>query len=474
MKQAFSKGVAWTAMASWLEQAFSVLTFLLISRLIGTEALGIAAMAFAFLFLGEIMVRETITENIVARQDLEEGRLEATFVVLVVFAAILVIGLIGLAYASAVIYRQPMVTPLLIVASPTVMMIALAGVPAALLRRRMAFRALAIRASLGVIAGGVVGLYMAYQGYGAWSLIGQRLVQVGTNTVFAIVAARWLPTKLPNRAELGLVRGLGPKAVMLRALTLMINQTPTVALGIFAGPTAVGLFAFASRLAEIVLFVMVKPLKIVAQSTIAAMKREKAPTAPFLLGLTEVAALLGFSAFTGLALVADPAIHVLVGENWDISADMLPLLCIGFAVTSVTQMQEAYLMAQDRLEDFLKAAAVETVLGIVLIGFAAQYGPVWATAAFALRALIAFGLRTRATLRPEAIPAGAFLNALQAPLLVSVGMGCAVLTWREFMLGRMPDTLYLLCAVGLGTAIGLLIVVVFMPKLGQRLLTFIR
>ena len=137
MKRDFTHGVAWSAAASWLEQAAAAIIFLVIAKLIGVESFGITAMAFAFLFLGEYLVRDTVTEAIVEREFLEEGRLEATFVALTGFALVLTLILIILAPVIAWLYGEPVVASLLIVASPTVLMIGVAGVSTALLRRRL-------------------------------------------------------------------------------------------------------------------------------------------------------------------------------------------------------------------------------------------------------------------------------------------------------------------------------------------------
>ena len=83
MKRDFTIGAAWSTAGGWIEQAVTAINFLVIARLVGVEAFGVAAMAFAFLFLGEFLVRDTLTESIVERRSLEDGRLEATFVALV-------------------------------------------------------------------------------------------------------------------------------------------------------------------------------------------------------------------------------------------------------------------------------------------------------------------------------------------------------------------------------------------------------
>lgn len=270
-----------------------------------------------------------------------------------------------------------------------------------------------------------------------------------------------------------MVKGLGAQVLRLRFITLVIFQTPTVMLGYMADPRAVGLFAFAARLSEIVLTVFVKSLQGVGQPAIAALRRSRQSTADFYLDLIELAALSGFVAYTGLALIAFPLVDLLLGPEWHEASRILPFLCLAYAIIALSSIQEAYLMALDRVQPFLRAAWAEAVLGLVLIGLASQFGPVTAAAAVALRTILAFPLRMRAAHAPEAIRPVQFCKMLVAPLLLAVGMAIVVGAWRLAMLGRIPDVIYVAAAIGIGAASAGGILLGFMPRAVDRLRTFL-
>jgi PST family polysaccharide transporter len=472
MKRDFTIGAAWSAAGGWIEQGVGAVIFLVVARLVGVEDFGLAAMAFAFLFLGEFLVRDTLTEAIVERRTLEDGRLEATLVALTGFSLLIILALGFISLLAAEAYGERTVGPLLMAASPTVLMIGAAGVSTALLRRNLAYRTLAIRAVLGVSAGGIVGITMALNDFGAWSLVGQRLTEVGINSVMSFTAAGWAPKRWPCRADLALLRGLGPKVVLLRLMTIVIGQTPTVALGIFAEPRAAGLFAFGWRLVEIVRALIVRPLQGVAQPVIAAMRRQHAATNHFFLDLNNLAAWIAFPAFVGLALIAAPLVEMLLGQDWRAAGVILPILCVSGAVSALTGIQEAYLLALDRIEAFVRASAMEAVFGIVIVALASQYGPAAAAGAVVLRSLIALPLRTSAALAPERIAPAALITSLAAPMLATATMSVPVALWRIVVLGRVPDLIFLSSAVAIGVAAVFLLLFV-LPNSLARLRTFL-
>ena len=473
MKRDFTIGATWSAAGGWIEQGVGAIIFLVVARLVGVEAFGLAAMAFAFLFLGEFLVRDTLTEAIIERRSLEDGRLEATFVALIGFSLLVALALALISHLAARAYGEPAVGRLLLAASPTVLMIGLSGVSTAQLRRKLAYRTLAIRAVLGVSAGGIVGITMALNDFGAWSLVGQRLTEVGINSLTSFTAAGWVPKHWPRRADFALLRGLGPRVVLLRSMTIIIGQTPTVALGIFAEPRAAGLFAFGWRLVEIVRSLIVRPLQSVAQSVIAAMRRQHTATDHFFLDLNNLAAWIAFPAFVGLALIADPLIEALLGHNWSAAGVLLPILCISGALSALTGIQEAYLLAVDRVGAFVRTAAFEATVGVVIVALASQYGPAAAAGAVVIRALAALPLRTSTALAPERIPASALVGALAAPLLAAVAMAVPVALWRIVVLGRVPDAIFLVSTIVIGVATVCIFLFGLMPGALARLRTFL-
>lgn len=450
MNRHFSRNVAWITGSSLVENLTGIFVFVLVARIIGAEAFGIVMMAFAFVFIGEVLVRDTVTEAIIARETIEDGRLEGTFAVLMMVAFGVVGLLILFSPAIAALYGQPEVAGLLTAASPAILFLGAGGVSNAILRRNHDFRTVAIRNAVAVVAGGTVCITMALAGFGAWSLVAQRLVQLGVNAVISIIAAGWLPKRFPTRADLALVHGLGPNTIVLRSSSLVIVHTPTIALGLTAGPVAVGFYSFAFRLVELLTTLVSFPLKGVAQSSFAERRRQTGETARFLLDVSQIAALVAFTAFAGLAVVAMPGVLLTVGPDWASAGKILPLLCLMGAVNALVAIQEAYLLAHGKIARFLIAAGIEVAVGIILIGLAAPFGLFAVTVAVTARAVIAFPIRSNVALATEAIGWRRYLAKLVAPLLISAGMALVVLVWQHLtgaMMG-VPALFFSSIAVG--------------------------
>ncbi|MEZ5914250.1 MAG: oligosaccharide flippase family protein [Parvularculaceae bacterium] len=352
MERRIAAGAAWTAASNWIEQALAFAVFVAIARFIGADAFGVAAMALAFIMLGEVLLRDTLAEGLISADAVERGREDAVFWALIAFGAALVAALAFAAPFAAKMFGDARVAPVMQAMAPTCIFVAISGVPTAKLRRDMAFKTLAIRAIAGVVCGGAVGLYMAANGYGAWSLVGQRLALTGVNAVLAATGARWLPAGAPWSVDYSLVKGLGPRVVALRSLTIVIMQTPVVALGVVSSASSVAMYSFAARIVEIVIFLIVAPLKRVIQPAAAAMRQAGGDTRSLFADVTAIAALAAFALFAGLAFVGQTFIDLTMGEEWRLAGAIIAPLCAAGALTALIEIQEGYLLALDRSSRF--------------------------------------------------------------------------------------------------------------------------
>ena len=469
MKQQVAAGAAWTAASNWVEQAVALAVYIAIARLIGAEAFGVASMALAFVMLAEVLLRDTLSEGLISKQEAAREDEDAVFWSLIALALIAVGAIMAAAPLVARIFAEPEVAPLMQSFAPVCLLIAISGVPTAKLRRNMAFRMLAARAIAGVVAGGVVGIAMAANGMGPWSLVGQRVTLVGVNAVLALSGARWLPRSLPARSTLGAVRGLGTRVLALRAMSVAIAQTPAVALGIAMGPKAVALFSFAARLVEIALFLIATPLKRVIQPAAAAVRRAGGDTKALFQDMTEIAAFAAFASFAGLAFVGEALVGLMMGEEWRLAGAVIAPLCVGGAIMALTEVQEGYLIGLDRTSAFLRAIFVEVLVGVLLIGLASVYGPTAVAGAVALRVALVLPMRVAATLGAEKIPVRNYLRTLTGPLLAAAGMAGVLTVWRHATHVRLPDATYFPATIVIGVVSFWFFAILMTPATFRRL-----
>ena len=116
-----------------------------------------------------------------------------------------------------------------------------------MLKREMDFRTLSIRSNIGVVAGGVVGLGMAFTGFGAWALVGQILARDGVGLVLLWKLSEWRPRFSFSWWHMRDLMGFSVSNFAAQLAIFAEMQASSVILGLFFGPVAVGLYRIAER-----------------------------------------------------------------------------------------------------------------------------------------------------------------------------------------------------------------------------------
>jgi O-antigen/teichoic acid export membrane protein len=422
----FLGGAVWMAAGNWVEQAVNFAVFVVLARLLGIESFGILAMASVIIVLSEFLVRETFAEGMISAPTVTAADRDAAFWLLAGLGAGLTLIIVLAAAPLADLYDTPKVRGLILALSPTVLLIALTAVPVAILRRDLNFRVLSIRAALGVIAGGVVGIGLALYGFSLWALAGQRLVQVTVNVVLAWSAVRWRPGLAAKRADFARVARLGGQIAGLRAAELSATQFPILVVGLALGPASTGLYSLAWRIVEMISFLIIVPLRMVAQPAFAAIAREGGQTGRLLADISSFLGLVAFPLFAGLAAVSPPAVLAMFGPEWRPAAPALAVLCIAGAYFSIEKIQQALCLSAGR------AAGLTTIAwgNALLIGAfclaAAPYGIVAVAGAVVAGYLIPWPLRFRLAASVAGVPVSVMLRPHLLPLVCALVMAACV------------------------------------------------
>ena len=463
----FSHGVAWMAIGNWIEQAVNFAVFVTLARLLGAKDYGLLAMASVFIVLCESLVRESLSEYLIAAHDPQPEDYNATFWLLAGLGVVLALALALVSGIAARTYGEPQVRHLILALSPSVIIVALNAVPVAILRRNLSFRILSLRAIAGVILGGVVGIGMALNGYGVWSFVGQWLVLISTNAIMAWTAVDWRPG-VTTPVHLQKAASFGAQVLGLRAGELAATQTPLLVIGATLGPEATGLFSVAWRLVETLSFLIVTPLRQASQSAFAALSRQGGGAGELLLDIARLTGLVALPFFAGLSVLSGPIIALVFGAQWAAAAPVLSVMSAMGVYICISRVQMAFCLAAGQAGAISALAWAIVVLAAGLIWLASGWGIVavaWAVVLahfllwpiyFATVARIA-GLQAISFVTPHLLPLlGASLMAVfvallanrvagqSAPVVLALTVPTGMAIYLAFALTSMRDRFALL------------------------------
>ncbi len=369
------RGVGWGAHATGANLTAQIGFMAVMARLLDPAAFGLVAMAHIACRFGSYFAQMGLGPALVQRPVL--GALDVRVALaLAVMVGSGIAALVALAApVAAWFFRTPELTALARVLALTLLIGALGGVPLALLRRALRFRAVAaVEVSAYVLGYGAVGVACALAGLGAWSLVAAAL---GQGLVVLIGASVLVRLPLCPAWDAAVARSLwayGSRHSAAGFLEFLGANLESLAIGRLLGAAPLGLYSRAALLGQL-------PAEhatgVVTRAVNPALARLQGDRAAF--GRMAVAALglvgLGTAVFAGgLAVAAPDVVALLLGAGWAEVAQVVPVLVLATPFMLVTAVSGAALDALGAVGAKARVQTLMTLLRLAGLLPAAVFG----------------------------------------------------------------------------------------------------
>ena len=313
--QIFSQLVAWAS------------TFLVI-RILSPEDYGLFAMTSVVLVLLGLVNGFGFANAVIADRDGGDGQLRQLFGLLIVINGALAAVQFLAAPFVADYYNQPRVTDLLRVQSLIYLTNPFLALGYTVLSRQMDFRRQAQVNMASAFISAVAALAGALAGLGVWTLIVAPLAGFVSRAAGMLIAAQafiWPSFDFRGSKALAAYGGV---AMIGQLFWFIQTQADIVIAGRALSATELGLYTTSLFLAQLFVNKVVPPLNEVAFSAYAKVQDDPAAVAEGFLKSVRIIMLLAVPFCLGLASVAEPALHVMLGEKWLPAAAIVEVLAL--------------------------------------------------------------------------------------------------------------------------------------------------
>ena len=224
LKHQAIKGVMWSAVERFSVQGIQFILTIIIARLVLPSDYGLIAMLNIFLAIARVIVDSGFSSALIQKQD----RTETDFSTVFYFNIFISIGFYLLLYISAPyiasFYREPDLSPVTRWIGLNIVISGFSVVQRAKLTINVDFKRQAKASFAAVLISGVIGILLAYKGWGVWALVVQTLSSSLLNTLLLWMFAKWVPKWEFSKESFNTLFSFGSKLLLSGLLhTIYIN-----------------------------------------------------------------------------------------------------------------------------------------------------------------------------------------------------------------------------------------------------------
>ncbi|MBR2324482.1 MAG: lipopolysaccharide biosynthesis protein [Clostridia bacterium] len=183
----------WSFLERISAQLVSVIVGIILARLLTPDEYGIIAIVMIFITLCDVFVTSGFGTALVQRREVSSIEYNTAFWLSFFISLILYAGLFFAAPLIADFYELEMLTPIIRVFGIRLILTSLNTIQLAKVQREMQFKKYFVSTIIGTVISCIIGVVMAYKGFGAWSLVAQYLSNTFIATLVFVFVCDWIP-----------------------------------------------------------------------------------------------------------------------------------------------------------------------------------------------------------------------------------------------------------------------------------------
>lgn len=364
----------WTYSQQFGSQALTFFVSIILARLLLPEEFGLIGMLAIFIGIGNALFDGGLTSSLIRSTTLEEDDYTTVFY----FNLVCSIALYGLLYIAspyiAEFYNQQSLVSITRIYGLTFIISAFGTVQNTILTRELQFKKQAFITFPAMLIGGVVGILLAYKGFGVWSLVIYALVNAFLMSVFLWLNSTWYPKLLFNKIKFHQHFHYGYKLTLSSILDIIFTNIYQIIIGKFYSVALVGYYTRANSLMMLPVSNISGALNRVIFPVFSKVQDDLPRFKSAYKQIMQLVLFIITPLMVVMAVLAKPLTIFLFTEKWLPMIPIFQIICVSGILYPIHLYNLIVLQVKGRSDLFLKLEVIKKIMVAVVLAITLYYG----------------------------------------------------------------------------------------------------
>lgn len=367
LKGKTKKGLYWSFFNQFANYGMQFCVGIVMARLLSPEDYGITALPAVFIAVAWMLQNAGLSDALVRKVDLKEEDLSTAFF----YSIIVGVSLYGILFFSAPFiagfYKTPVLTSLLRITALTFLWGPLNTTQNVILRRKLDFKTITkISVSTKVISA-IIGISLAYGGYGLWALVLSNLISNLLGLIFIWWQVRWFPHTGWSKESFKYLWGYGNKIMASGLIDTLYNNISPLFIAKYYSPADLGVYNRANGYAGMPSQNITSVIQNVTFPVLSKLQNDNDALANNYRRMLKTTAFVIFPVMLMLSALANPIVILLVTVKWKSCVLLLQILCFALMWYPVHAINLNLLQVKGRSDLFLKLEIYKKIIGLGIL-----------------------------------------------------------------------------------------------------------
>lgn len=361
-------GLIWSSLELIASQGIKFVIQIFLARLLLPEDFGIIGMITIFIAISQSIVDSGFKNALIREKNSTQEDYSTVFFFNLLLAIFLYLLLFFFSPAISDFFEEPKLLLILRILSLVIIINAVGLIQRTILVKKIDFK---LQTKIGVISSvisGAVAIFLAYWGYGVWSLVIQTLSMQFIQSILLSFWNKWKPTFVFSIASFRRLFGFGWKILISGLIDTVYNNIYYFIIGRYFSAIELGYYTNAQKLRDITSQSITSTIQKVSFPVLSLIQDDDRKLKSGYKKIIRTSVFITFPIMMGLIAVSESFIHLLFGVKWDKSIPYFQILCLAGMIFPLHAVNLNILQVKGRSDLFLRLEILKKIIGVACIG----------------------------------------------------------------------------------------------------------
>ena len=348
-------------------QLVSLVVSIVLARLLAPSDYGTITMVYVFLTILQVFIDSGLGQALIQKKDADDIDFSSVFYFNMFMCIVLYAVLFFCAPLIAKFYKMPDLTAVTRVIGITLIISGVKGIQQSYVTKNMLFKKFFVATLGGTIFSAVLGIFMAYKGFGVWALVAQYLSNNLIDTIILWIMVKWRPKFLFSFSRLKILFGFGWKILLSSLIDTGYNQLRSLIIGKVYSASDLAYYNKAKQFPNLIIENVHSSISSVLFPTMSKVQDSKESVKAITRRSMTISTYIMAPMLIGLAVCGKAFISILLTEKWVPCVPYMIIFCITYIFYPLHAANLSAIKALGRSDLFLKLEIIKKIVGIAAI-----------------------------------------------------------------------------------------------------------
>lgn len=375
VKSKVISGLMWKFGERISAQMVSLIVSVILARLLDPSDYGVIALVMVFITIANVFVSSGFGNALIQKKDADNLDFSSVFYINIGVGIIIYLLLYLFAPYIARFYKMPVLSSTLRVLGIRIIIASVNSVQQAYVSRNMLFKRFFWSTLFGTIASGIVGVIMAYRGFGVWALVFQYLTNTCTDTLILWFTVKWRPEIKCSWSRAKKLIIFGSKLLISGLLDTGYKQIRNFIIGKKYTSSDLAYYNQGDKYPSLLVVNINASISSVLFPALAKYQDNTERVKQMTRRAIQVSSYVLWPFMFGFGVVAEPMVRLLLTEKWLPCVPFIRIFCFTYGLWPIHTANLQAINALGRSDLFLKLEIVKKIIGIITVLLTMNHGP---------------------------------------------------------------------------------------------------